>query len=1384
MSNPNRSSNRSKRKHDEDGFSDSTPNHNFSRPQNRHHSKNNQFSHPSPSVYSTSSTVEFEARPGYNRGAREIPSQSHSNLPPRKALKNHAASTPHDNTAVVAQHYNSKPDVGIALRNLSSIVFLRKFNNWVKSVLIGRYAQRGITVLDMGCGKGGDLLKWNKANIARLIGIGRHLSFTLQNLAQVSIEHARQRWNEMRGMKKGINPQGSIFRKFAAEFHTLDCFSVWLHQSLKYPISTKIARNEEFDVVSMQFCLHYSYESEEKARMALKNITVNLKRGGIFLGTLPDSNWIVKKLKNLPSNTLEFGNSIYSIRFEQKEEYPEFGHKYWFDLKEAISNCPEYLVRFAHFEQLASEYGLRLIYKKRFHDLYDEAKEESVFRDLLYSMRVINPNMGEMSEEEWEAAYILDLLLRKCDNFHQMVAQNFRHLAAQGRFLHTFGYTRYFLASPISRHTSKDSKLAFPGSQKGRAYSSAAATSLLLGHNYRPSIIYKKRRPALAVTKFQVRDLSFTTIPRFIFHAMRIPVAGVTAGAAGLTYANYKLGDIANKSQNWLNSVTDGIKSTFGALGDGISFDLPKLDLRLPEFFSNLFSPSNSNASVLPNKLQMDSDRPRFIKKEDENSNDSGSSEKSGNGMVVAAATGTAALFDREEGEEEEEETESSNARRLGGAHDDQFMLLTRKLIEVRNILMSIDHNEALRLPSIVVIGSQSSGKSSVLEAIVGHEFLPKGSNMVTRRPIELTLIHTPKSKEDYGEFPQLGLGKIHDFKHIQQTLRDLNLAVPESECVSNKPIELRIYSSNVPDLTLIDLPGYIQINNKNQPETLKDKIFELCEQYIKEPNIILAVCSADVDLANSEALKAGRKVDPLGLRTIGVITKMDLVEPEVGAGILRNTDYPLHLGYIGVVCKSPATTSGQKNISSALIRNEEQFFRSNYVYSQRGIEVGTATLRRKLMEVLEESMAKSLFSIVGAVQTELEEARYQFKVEYNDRRITAESYVAETIDSIKHNFKDFAHSFGKPQVRHEVRTMLEQRVLDLCAELYWTDPKITELPKVSVDDLYWQYKLDMCSAALTKSGIGRTSTQLVVDVLMANMERLAGMDPLSNHPATSREVLNFSNEILRNKFHTTADQVENCVKPYKYEVECSEQEWAEGVKRSINLVEKELDYCEKALKNIKNTIGKRKLKAAIKYILDAEKERTIKARNISHHVQESEAIDSSYSVSSSPLVSSSVSEEVDYMETNRLHFNPKLLEKARESIFLRDRSIILKYRLAALKSRQCKSPENKQYCPEAFLNMVAEKLTYTAVMFIQVELLNEFFFQFPREVDNRLVYDLDRKQVLAFAKENPHIRKHLEVQERKRKLEEVMDKLNYLVRRQRDMEGKTKQYNRKGSGY
>jgi len=111
----------------------------------------------------------------------------------------------------------------------------------------------------------------------------------------------------------------------------------------------------------------------------------------------------------------------------------------------------------------------------------------------------------------------------------------------------------------------------------------------------------------------------------------------------------------------------------------------------------------------------------------------------------------------------------------------------------------------------------------------------------------------------------------------------------------------------------------------------------------------------------------------------------------------------------------------------------------------------------------------------------------------------------------------------------------------------------------------------------------------------------------------------------------------------------------------------------------------------------------------------------------------------------------------ARYAMMYSERLHILKLRLAALKSKRCKAgPQSEVFCPEAFLNVVADKLAYTSSLFINIELLEQFFYQFPREIDTRLLYDLDRKEIVKFARENPVIRRHLDLQERKDKLEEV----------------------------
>lgn len=594
----------------------------------------------------------------------------------------------------------------------------------------------------------------------------------------------------------------------------------------------------------------------------------------------------------------------------------------------------------------------------------------------------------------------------------------------------------------------------------------------------------------------------------------------------------------------------------------------------------------------------------KILRRDETSSSDSGGSSDGGGGSPrqsgagAAAAAATGAAFGYTQSTEDDERSGEQVAR------DDQMMVLTKKMIEIRSILQTVGQSNALTLPSIVVIGSQSSGKSSVLEAIVGHEFLPKGSNMVTRRPIELTLINTPDAHAEYGEFPALGLGKITDFSHIQKTLTDLNLAVPVADCVSDDPIQLSIYSPNVPDLSLIDLPGYIQVSGLDQPPELKQRIADLCDKYIQPPNVILAISAADVDLANSTALRASRRVDPRGERTIGVVTKMDLVDPQRGASILADRKYPLRLGYVGVVCRVPQTTGlfsrGSGNITNAITKNENAFFSAHprEFGPDSELAVGTSTLRKKLMHVLEQTMASSLQSTSDAIQQELEEATYEFKVQYNDRPLSAESYLAESLDAFKHSFKEFTEQFGRPQVRELLKEELDQRVLDLLAQRYWNKPindlsppppeldPLSDLPKADPESLYWHRKLDASTSTLTKLGIGRLATTVVANALQSHIDRLISSSTFASHPFARQAITGAASAILNDRFYSTSDQVENCIKPYKYEIEVEPAEWTKGRENVSGVLKTELKACDAAVRHVEDAVGgKRKLKDVMGFI-------------------------------------------------------------------------------------------------------------------------------------------------------------------------------------------------------
>ncbi|KAK9470713.1 uncharacterized protein V1510DRAFT_422267 [Dipodascopsis tothii] len=852
----------------------------------------------------------------------------------------------------------------------------------------------------------------------------------------------------------------------------------------------------------------------------------------------------------------------------------------------------------------------------------------------------------------------------------------------------------------------------------------------------------------------------FSAAPKALLKLVRVPAAAGGAVVAGVAYIEYQVQEAASFTQNKIDGAKDWVADQYGSARDMVG------DLRMPDWMATLFeaaAPDGSTAKTF-------STRPPPADGDEHGPDHEPEGPGSGAALAAAAAV-TAAGADDER----------------AAAVTAQMMLLTRKMIEIRALLQQIDENHTIQLPSIVVVGSQSSGKSSVLEAIVGHEFLPKGANMVTRRPIELTLVNAPDAMAEYGEFPALKMGKITDFSVIQRTLTDLNLAVPEAEAVSDDPIRLNIYSPHVPDLTLIDLPGYIQLAAHDQPETLRAKIAALCDRYIAAPNIILAISPADVDLANSTALRASRRIDPRGERTIGVITKMDLVDPATGVAVLTNRNYPLRMGYVGVISKAPPAGLGGAlfgrghgdsgtSLQGVIARNEEAYFSRHAEFGSAAAVVspgddalaadaepgamtlGVNNLRNKLIAVLERTMAKSLQPTADAIHQELEEAAYQFKVEYNDRPLTAETYLAQSLDAFKLSFKDFAGRFGREQVRALLKRELDQKVLDLVAQRYWNAPpdaparaglpptaSLADLATAPADDVFWRRQLDASVSSLTKCGVGRVATTLVSSALTAEMDHLLASGPFKTHPYVKAAIQDATAEILNGRFYSTADQVENCIKPFKYEVEVEDREWSQSREHAYVLLKDELRQCDDAYAALRRAVGGKKL-AQVEAFVDRVRKDNGGAL---------------------PLSAPAAGKEADEV----YGFSQALLARGAEAAFLKDRAGLLRLRMAALKSKACRSKDNRYQCPEIFLDVVADKLTQTAVLFLNVELLSDFYYHFPRELDQRLGNSsptLGREQIRVFATEDPKVKRHIELQERKQTLELALEKVEGVMAMQR----------------
>ena len=295
-------------------------------------------------------------------------------------------------------------------RELETIM-LRNYHNWIKSVLINKYTDevkknyrernpRGflkISVLDLGCGTGGDITKWVPNRISYYLGM---------DVSKTAVEKAHERWEKIAKQKLPadfINVGGAA--KESAFFRNID-------------------DNIYFDLVSSQFVIHYMFSKQSDVENLFKNISKRLCKDGYFICSIPDADVMVKRIRSKgvknENGELVLGNKFYSIKFKS-DHFPKdkpYGIEYGFFLDDGavgsktvdeegnikITYVPEYVIIPENFVKVAKKYDLELVEEKNFHDFCKESIKNKNYVALMERLKL--DDVAKIPKELWEISYL------------------------------------------------------------------------------------------------------------------------------------------------------------------------------------------------------------------------------------------------------------------------------------------------------------------------------------------------------------------------------------------------------------------------------------------------------------------------------------------------------------------------------------------------------------------------------------------------------------------------------------------------------------------------------------------------------------------------------------------------------------------------------------------------------------------------------------------------------------------------------------------------------------------------------------------------------------------------------------------------------------------
>lgn len=316
---------------------------------------------------------------------------------------------------------------------------------------------------------------------------------------------------------------------------------------------------------------------------------------------------------------------------------------------------------------------------------------------------------------------------------------------------------------------------------------------------------------------------------------------------------------------------------------------------------------------------------------------------------------------------------ENSNGREEVDREQASLPLTMSYNARIRPLLDAVDKlrqlevmNEGIQLPTIVVVGDQSSGKSSVLESLAGIS-LPRGQGICTRVPLIMKLQHQPSDETELS-LEYLGKEIKTDEVNVARAIDDATEEIAGNDKgISNIPLTLIVKKNGVPDLTMVDLPGITRVPVQGQPENIYEQISNIIMKYIRpEESIILNVLSATVDFPICESIRMSQRVDKTGERTLAVVTKSDKA-PEGLREKVTADDVHIGLGYVCV-----RNRIGDETYEEARIEEANLFNNHPLLCKIDKSMVGVPVLAQKLVQIQATIISKCLPEIVKKINDKL----------------------------------------------------------------------------------------------------------------------------------------------------------------------------------------------------------------------------------------------------------------------------------------------------------------------------------------------------------------------------------------------------------------------------